>query len=215
MLIDMHIHEKTYSDDSFIELKQIICKAQSMGLDGICITDHDSMGLVDQAAQVSREMNFPVFVGAEILTYQGDILVFGVDHIPGEMMQAQQLIDWTNQHGGVAVSAHPYRKNGRGIGDGLYSLKGLAGIEGLNGSTPYHLNAQARETALAMDIPLLGSSDAHLLERVGMYATLFEGSVRDMKDLTEGIKAGGVSPVHYTGGAYRSYDDYFNREVAV
>lgn len=215
MLLDMHIHEKTYSDDSFMALRDIIRKGRLMGLDGICITDHESMGLVEKAAQVSHEMNFPVFVGAEVLTFEGDLLIFGVDHLPGFMMHAQDLIDWTNLHGGVAISAHPYRQNGRGIGDKLFSLKGLAGIEGLNGSTPAYLNRKGQETAGAMNIPVVGSSDAHRLHKVGVYATQFQGLVRDMKDLVDGIKAGQVSPMEFAEGSYRPIDLFHRREIAV
>lgn len=215
MLMDMHIHEKTYSDDSVMGLRDIIRQGRRMGLDGICITDHESIGLVEKAAQVSLEMNFPVFVGAEILTFEGDLLIFGVDHLPGFMMHAQELIDWTNRRGGVAISAHPYRQNGRGIGDKLFSLKGLAGIEGLNGSTPAYLNKKGQETATAMNIPVFGSSDAHRLHKVGVYATEFQGRVRDMKDLLEGIKSGQVSPMEFVEGFYRPMDFSHRREVAV
>ena len=46
MLMDLHMHEKRNSADSFISLEEIVFRAREMGLDGICITDHDSMGLV-------------------------------------------------------------------------------------------------------------------------------------------------------------------------
>ena len=44
MLIDLHMHEMTYSKDSFLKLSQIVEIAKEKGLDGISITDHDSMG---------------------------------------------------------------------------------------------------------------------------------------------------------------------------
>ena len=45
MLVDMHLHECTYSTDSFLRLEEIVSIARERGLDAICITDHDSMGL--------------------------------------------------------------------------------------------------------------------------------------------------------------------------
>lgn len=45
MLVDMHLHEKTFSTDSFLSLDEIVSIAKAKGLDAVCITDHDSMGL--------------------------------------------------------------------------------------------------------------------------------------------------------------------------
>ena len=39
MLVDMHLHECTFSKDSFINLKQIVAIAKAKGLDAVCITD--------------------------------------------------------------------------------------------------------------------------------------------------------------------------------
>ena len=50
MFIDTHMHEMTYSKDSFLSLDVMVQIAKLKGLGGICITDHDSMGLKDYAA---------------------------------------------------------------------------------------------------------------------------------------------------------------------
>ena len=50
MFIDTHMHEMTYSKDSFLKLDQMVSIARQKGLGGICITDHDSMGLKEYAA---------------------------------------------------------------------------------------------------------------------------------------------------------------------
>ena len=65
MLIDMHIHESTCSADSQMTLEEIVATAKERGLDAICITDHDSMGLKERAEAYSREVGFPIFVGVE------------------------------------------------------------------------------------------------------------------------------------------------------
>ena len=57
MLVDMHLHECTYSSDSKISLEEIVTTARGRGLDAVCITDHDSMGLREYAAEYSG----PVF----------------------------------------------------------------------------------------------------------------------------------------------------------
>ena len=65
MFIDMHMHEMTYSKDSFLQLDEIVQIAKQKGLGAVCITDHDSMGLKEYAAEYSQKTGFPVFVGIE------------------------------------------------------------------------------------------------------------------------------------------------------
>ena len=42
MIIDLHNHTYPKSDDSFISPDELIIKAKDIGLDGICLTEHDS-----------------------------------------------------------------------------------------------------------------------------------------------------------------------------
>ena len=76
MLVDMHLHECTHSLDSFINLKQIVEIAKFKGLDAVCITDHDSMGLKDYAAEYSKEVGFPIFVGIEFVHFKQCQIIF-------------------------------------------------------------------------------------------------------------------------------------------
>ena len=71
MLVDMHLHECTYSSDSKISLEEIVTTARGRGLDAVCITDHDSMGLREYAAEYSDRTGFPIFVGIEFFPFRG------------------------------------------------------------------------------------------------------------------------------------------------
>ena len=104
MLVDMHIHEKTFSLDSFLSLEEIVSIAKRRGLDAICITDHDSMGLRDFCAEYSKKIDFPIFVGVEFLSLWGDITAFGVDSFPDHRVSAQEFIDHVNKQGGFCTS---------------------------------------------------------------------------------------------------------------
>ena len=65
MLIDMHMHEMRYSGDSFLKLEIMLELAKARGLDAICITDHDNMGIRDFAEEYSEKTGFPIFTGIE------------------------------------------------------------------------------------------------------------------------------------------------------
>lgn len=202
MFIDMHIHEKTYSSDSSMLLDDIVEQAKKLGLDGICITDHESNSLKETASQTAKDKNFLIFVGAEILTYEGDVIIFGLDNIPQEKMHAKDLVALVNNQGGVAISAHPYRQNGRGMGDEIKKTPGLSAVEGLNGSTPPELNMKAYDSAREVGLPLVGSSDAHWISQLGKYATYFEDDIATEYDLIQAIKSGRIEPVYYSEGSY-------------
>lgn len=206
MIIDLHIHEKTYSSDSHIALEEIIDKAMEMGLDGVCITDHESVQLREKAHALSREKNFPVFVGAEVLTYEGDLLVYGLDHLPSHKMHADELAAYVTSRGGALISAHPYRKNNRGLEDHLKHIERLSGVEGLNGNTPFYLNLQAMEAAEESQKPIFGGSDAHVIQQVGKYATRFNGTIGNEQELAQAIREGNVTPVYRWQGTYLDFN---------
>lgn len=208
MIIDTHMHEKTYSDDSFLSLSEIVERAKSVGLDGVCITDHESNGLREFAEEYSRKTGFVIIVGAEILTHEGDITVFGLDTLPKEKISAQQLIDMTLKAGGVAMSAHPFRQNNRGMGNSIRKVRGLSGIEAFNGSTPMHLNMQAYQLAAELGIPTFGASDAHVIEKIGKYATIFPDRIRDVRDFIEAVKQGNTCPAIYTENGFEGFHPF-------
>lgn len=195
MKFDLHIHERTHSKDSMLSLEQIVLEAKYRGLDGVAITDHDVLGLRDHAEFLSVRYGIPVFVGVEVSTTLGDILVFGVDELPERQVDPQSLIDFVNARGGATIAAHPFRDNGRGLGETIRGLRGLTAVEGFNGRTSPGHNARAVELAHALGIPVTGGSDAHMNGEVGGYATWFERPVRHERDLIDALKAGKCRPV--------------------
>lgn len=161
MFIDLHMHEKRYSKDSFLTLEEIVKIAKQKGLDAVCITDHDSMGLRQYAEEYSKKTGFPIFVGVEYYSAQGDILAFGIDHFPTEKIDAQTFIDSVHAQGGVVIAAHPFRHNRRGLEKNLDTLKNVDAIEILNGSTLPDATMMAVQYARKYGFGVTGGSDCH------------------------------------------------------
>lgn len=206
MLVDMHLHEKTYSPDSFQSLEDMVEKAKKIGLDAICITDHDSMGLKKYAEEYSKQVDFPIFVGVEFFSLEGDITAFGIDSIPSRRLSAQQFIDYVAERGGVCFSCHPFRNNNRGLEENLKVVKKLTGVEVLNGSTDYAANKKAFEYCSELGIMPIGSSDAHDLEQLGKYATWFPNKVNTLSDFVAEIKKGISKAAIFEENKYRIVD---------
>lgn len=212
MLIDTHIHESKYSLDSEISLQDIVKRAKEIGLDGVCITDHESNEIMEEAHALSKKTGFLILVGAEILTFEGDVLVFGLSELPKEKIHAKELLALVNEHNGVAISAHPYRNNNRGFGDYIReaSQLGLHGVESFNGSTEPYQNLYAYSLATEVNLPCIGSSDAHVIENIGKYATVFPNNIKNEFDLISAIKKGNVCPAIRQADGYK-YIDIYNK----
>jgi len=199
MIIDMHIHQKLNSSDSQLDLFNAIDIAKQRGLDGICITDHDDLGLRTMAETVSKETGFKVFVGVEIYTLDGDLLCFGIDEMPPERLSAQETIDFVNARGGTTIAAHPYRMNNRGLGDVIADVKGLGAVEAFNGRTDEFSNLKALKLAQGVRLPICGGSDSHTDMEVGNFATKFHHVINSETDMIRAIQNGMMEPISLTG----------------
>ena len=207
MLVDLHIHESKYSLDSHVSLEKIIEEAKRKGLDGIAITDHDDMQIKEEAETLSKNLNYPIFVGVEYLTLEGDIVAFGIDKVPEGRIPAQEFINLVNEAGGVCISAHPFRNNNRGLENNLNTIRGLAGIEGFNGNTDKLSNLKAFETAKKIGIQAVGSSDAHHQHAVGRFATKLPFTVTNVAELIRAIKTNECVPMIYVDGIYKEIEE--------
>lgn len=214
MIIDTHIHESKYSFDSIIDFKELTKLSKNLGLDGVCITNHENNSLRNEIGDWAKIDDVLVIVGAEVLTHEGDILVFGVQDIPDYKMSAEELLNIVRKNNGAAVAAHPFRNNNRGLGNNMKHLADmLTGVESFNGSTLAHHNLESYTLSTKLSIPSLGASDAHNLENVGTYATRFYDSIRDHRDFVEALHSGNFHPVMRKGAEYKNIDYYYENHV--
>lgn len=190
MFIDLHVHESLYSPCSEMTLEEAVGAAQAVGLDAVCITDHGSMAIREKARKISRSRGFPVFVGMEVTSMQGDIVVFGHSAHFHRKTEAQDIVNATLQSGGFCFAAHPFRSLGGGLGKHLFKLKGLQGIEVLNGGNTMEENSEAMRACELLGLVPVGGSDAHARRYVGQYATWFPDAIHNEVDLVTALRAG-------------------------
>jgi len=215
MIIDVHVHERTHSADSVLTLEEIIQQGEKLGLDGVCITDHESQDIRFQLFRYRKETTLRLFYGMEILTPHGDLLVFGVDDMPSVKQGTNAFIQAVNQQQGALVSAHPFRRNNRGFGDAIRQFPQLHAVEGYNGNTAERYNQQAVALGRQLSMPLVGGSDAHRRERLGIYATHFNMDIHSEKQLAQAIRRGLGSPVKLTANGYQSLVTEVEQQEAV
>lgn len=195
--IDLHVHTAN-SDDAFGEPEEVLAAAAKAGLDGFAVTEHSNYEKSEIFLKLAPRFNLAVFIGAEVATRSGHLLVFSDEicrwnRFKGDYNDAQEVIDAVNCAGGAVVAAHPYRI-GHGCG-GSEKLSGLAAIETCNGANRPLEDHLARMLAEKLSLPCTGGSDAHLTDEIGRCYTLFTVPVRTMAELVAALKAGHCNAV--------------------
>ena len=109
-MIDLHCHSYPKSDDSFMGVDELIEAAKAEGLDGICLTEHDSFWTHEEVETLSSRHQFLVLPGCEINTDTGHVLVFGLHRYIFGLHKALFLRAAVETEGAVIVAAHPYRR---------------------------------------------------------------------------------------------------------
>ncbi len=192
MRLDLHVHT-TLSACSQLDLDQLVAGAAARGLDGVCITDHDTMAVRHHLREGRQVNGLYVFFGMEYATRQGDFLIFGPFEEIAADLSAPDLLRQVHGAGGVAVAAHPYRP-GRSTSEGLLQ-NGLCSIaEGINGRNGAAANEQAMDLPARFGTHLVGGSDAHSLPELGRVATHFLTEISSRADLVTALKSGRYAP---------------------
>jgi predicted metal-dependent phosphoesterase TrpH len=186
MLFDLHIHT-TLSSCSQLLVEDAISRAKARGLDGICITDHNTMDVRHSLSEGIQDNGLCVIFGMEYCTAQGDFLLFGPFETLQPHLPADVLLNIVDQCGGVAVAAHPFRK-GRSVDRRVIEQGRCCVIESLNGRNTPSENSAVDQWRAHFDLTECGGSDAHSVEEVATDATRFFGSVRTRSDLIHLLK---------------------------
>jgi len=205
MRIDLHIHTSPRSACSYLDPLELIHEAQRMKLDGICLTEHQVLWDIGDVEKLGREDGIRIFRGNEFTTNQGDILVFGFYKDIKELLMIQELREEVKTAGGFMIAAHPFRGfKTFGIGQLQMTveqackrkvLEFVDAVEVGNGKLSPDENDMARKVAEKLDLPGTGGSDAHRVDEVGNWLTVFEKDIRNERELVEELHAGRFTAV--------------------
>jgi len=207
MVIDLHAHTSPVSPCSSAPVDRIIEEAKRIGLDGVCLTDHNHVWDAGQVEDLRQRHGFLVLRGNEITTDQGDMVVFGLDKEIKGIIKLEELSKEVITAGGFMIVAHPFRGFLTfGVGQlGLTPEKAMErplfkqvdAVEVLNSKVTENENNFASQVAAGLGMPVTGGSDAHEVNEVGIYATRFTDMINDEKSLIEALKKGDYSPVAF------------------
>lgn len=205
--LDLHVHTSPASPCASSSVEDVISEAKRIGLDGICLTDHNYQWDAEDIETLREKHNLPILRGNEITTIQGDMLVFGLDEDIQGIIALKDLAKKVAAVKGFIIAAHPFRGFLAVSGDklGLDVEKAAArpmfslvdGLETLNSKVTVDENRFCGQVAKALKLPNTGGSDAHLVRDVGFYATRFSKIIHNEEELISALRAGDAVPVDF------------------
>jgi predicted metal-dependent phosphoesterase TrpH len=205
MTIDLHVHTYPASPCGSASVDSLIEEAKRIGLDGICLTDHNHVWDPAHVEELRQRHGFLILRGNEITTNQGDILVFGLEKDIQGIVDLKELRNEVEKADGFMIVAHPFRgflivgvdqaglTPDKAMERPLFNY--VDAVEVLNGKVTERENRFALQVTQGLGLPTTGGSDAHEVAEVGVYATEFHEVIQSEQDLIAALKEGVYSPV--------------------
>ena len=200
MKIDLHLHTWPKSQCSNIEPADLVKEAERLGLDAICLTEHQVLWRTEEVAALKGSSDLQIFRANEITTAQGDVLVYGLEKDIQGIIPIQQLHKEVQAAGAFSILAHPFRGfKTFGISDLQMSLEQASkkkalqfvdAIEIRNGKVTDSDNEMAEKVAEKLGLPGTGGSDAHMVDDVGRFITIFDADIANEQELVEALRTG-------------------------
>jgi predicted metal-dependent phosphoesterase TrpH len=172
MKIDLHCHSY-YSKDGVSSPESLIRAALKKGLDGIALTDHNTVKGWEEAKKAAQKLNARLILGEELKIKEnnktvGEIIGYFLKQgIDPKNKTTEQIIKEIKDQGGLAIIVHPFHWKKRF--KELEKYRNLAdGIEVFNArSQSKKQNQKSFELAQQNNLVMTAGSDCHQNFSVG------------------------------------------------
>lgn len=202
MLIDIHA-KSSLSDDVDLTLDEVFQAASDNGFDGVALCETLSTSYSERVVEHGAQYDLNVFVGLEIPTEAGILLGFAPEI--DEFYTAEEwrrytdfarptpeaVVEMFDDIGGAVIAARPYDRSASVVmGDHIFSLDGLDGVEVVNSRVAQIHNDFAVEAATYMGLPTAGGSDpSDSSDVIGEYGTYFDAEPAEQGEFVHALHA--------------------------
>lgn len=176
MKYDLHVHTYYSHKCSGMSPEKAIDAARKRGLNGIAITDHNTIKGALEAKRINKDKNFKIIIGEEVSTDKGHVVCLNVKK-EIKPNKRHLVIKEAKKQNCIIIAAHPFdyfRNNFKGT-----IPKDIDAIEVKNGRCSLPLFWwKAKAYAKKHNIPISGGSDSHFPIEVGRVFTEFYGNLK-------------------------------------
>jgi len=199
MLIDINA-KSSISPDVKLSPRDVARQAKEAGLDGVAFCEHLSTSRCKEALEACRAEGIHGFIGVEIPTDKGILIGFAPEidefYLAEEWRQltelttppASEILSLFHRIGGAVIASRPYDLEiPHNMGDLIFTLDGIDGVEVFNGRVGRLQSDFALEAASFMNVPTCGGSDTPKKDQVGSFATFFAKDFASQREFVEAL----------------------------
>ncbi|MBO3803189.1 MAG: PHP domain-containing protein [Candidatus Brockarchaeota archaeon] len=178
---DLHVHS-AFSGDSLLRPETIVKVAKKAGLDGIAVTDHETVEGGLRTRGLAPD-GLSIIVGYETKIEGRDVICLFVEE-KAKASDMAELREKTKEKGGITVLAHPYR---------MFAPKIVAeeievdAVEVYNSRLSRGRNRKGEELADRLGKPKVAGSDAHVACEIGRAYTVIEVGCEPREAILRGL----------------------------
>ncbi|MCX8043786.1 MAG: PHP domain-containing protein [Desulfobacterota bacterium] len=192
---DLHIHTCEDASDGFIayDAYTLIDKAAELGFDVISITNHDCITFSDHLCRYAQERGILLIPGIEMKVQGKHILMYAPWKKIYRFHNTMSRLINQKDHDTLFIAPHPFFPSGKSLGKALVQWHALFdAIEFCHFYTQrIDYNRKAVQLAQKFNLPLVGTSDCHVLQQLNTTYTLINAD-KDIESIFDAIKQGNL-----------------------
>lgn len=194
--VDLHIHTKEDPEDRVsYSACELIDQALLKGFDAIAITNHNRITYSSRLKSYAAERGIVLIPGVEATIRTKHVLLVNMPFETGRFSSFEQLLQQKAENN-LVIAPHPYFPSPTCLNGQLETTPHV--FDAIEYCHFYHklinFNKPAVRFAHKYRLPVVGTSDAHLLDQFGLAYSLVEAE-KDPDAIIQAIKAARVRPV--------------------
>lgn len=168
---DFHIHTGEDPLDNHIShsATELIDKASEQGFDALAITNHDCMTFDDALKDYASELGILLISGIEIRIDGKDVILLNFTSSEVEKISTFENLKEIKSETNLVIAPHPFFPTSIALNSLFHENIGV--FDAVEVTSVYFrfidFNRTAKKAAKRFDLPLVGSSDTHLLRQLG------------------------------------------------
>ena len=193
---DFHLHTREDPWDPILhDARKLIDRARAKGFEVLAITNHESITHSDELHDYAKERGILLLPGMEATIEGRHVLIINPVEAPGAIGTFAD-VKRCKDHGSLIIAPHPYCPSSRSLQSHLDQY--IEAFDTIEFSHFYNrkidFNPRALEKAKQYGLPLVGTSDAHMLWQLGTTYSLVQAE-KDAEAVISAVKRGHISVV--------------------